>query len=67
MSNVRKHLAEIKETAKRAIRVADAKVIDTGVTELDKQGFISMGGSLDSIIILAEELEKELGYDDNND
>ncbi len=58
MSSTKK-LDEIIETARRAIRVADAKMLDVEVTELDKKSFMSIGGSFDSILILALSIKEE--------
>ncbi len=61
MSSTKK-LDEIIETARRAIRVADAKVLDVEVTEIDKKSFVSIGGSFDSILILALSIKEEQGH-----
>ena len=52
-------LDEIIETARRAIRITDDKILNTNVAELDKKQYISVGGSLDSIIILALALKED--------
>ncbi len=54
-----KKLDEIIETCRRAIRISDAKVLDVEVTELDKGNFVSIGGSFDSILILALSIKEE--------
>ena len=55
----KKILEEIKETCRKAIRKTEDNILNTEVIELDKKGFISIGGAFDSIIIMCEELENE--------
>ena len=52
------HLEEIKDLCRKAIRKTEDKILNEEVVELDKKAFISIGGCFDSIIILAEEIEK---------
>ena len=52
-------LEEIKELCRKTIRKTDEKMLDEKVIELDKRAFLSIGGVMDSIIILSEELEKQ--------
>ena len=51
-------LDEILIIAKKALAIADDKVINIKVEEVSK-GFISIGGSLDSIILLCEDKKNE--------
>ena len=48
-----KNLQEIIELVDKALLVTDAKVIDTEVEALGKTAFITIGGVLDSIKLLA--------------
>ena len=52
-------LEEIKEICRKAIRKTEDEVLKTSVIEVNKNSFVSIGGCFDSIIILAEELEKQ--------
>ena len=49
----RKNLEEIIALVDKALLVADAKAINTEVEAINNTAFISMGGVLDSIKILA--------------
>ena len=51
-------LEEIKELCRKAIRKTDEQMLNEKVVDLDKKAYLSIGGCFDSIIILAEELEK---------
>ena len=51
-----KNLNEIVELCDKALLVVDAKVISTEVEALNKTAFISMGGVLDSIKLLAKDM-----------
>ena len=51
----RKNLEEIIELADKALLVTEAKVINTEVEAMAKTSFISIGGVLDSIKILAQD------------
>ena len=52
-------LAEIITIAKKALATAEDKVIDTKVETINKNSFVSIGGSLDSIILLAENVKQD--------
>lgn len=55
-----KELDEIVTTAQKAIRKMDDYMANMPVEQLDnKSSFISIAGSFDSIIILAQELQKK--------
>jgi len=51
-----KTLEEIIKIAKEALEVTNKEVLDTKVTQLTKTGYVSVGGVLDSIILLAENM-----------
>lgn len=63
----KKLLEEIKETCRKAIRKTEDHVLNKEVIETDKKSFVSVGGCFDSIIILVEELEKEIRNENNSE
>ena len=48
-------LKEIIKLAKETLEVTDAKVLSEKVSEVNKTAFVSIGGTLDCIILLAED------------
>ena len=48
-------LKEIIELAKDILEVTEAKVLNEKVEEVTKTAFVSIGGKLDSIILVAED------------
>ncbi len=54
-----KTLAEIITIAKKALATAEKQVIDTKVEDINKNSFVSIGGSLDSIILLCEHVKQD--------
>ena len=48
-------LKEIIKLAKETLEVTEAKVLNEKVEEITKTAFVSVGGKLDSIILLAED------------
>ena len=54
-------LDEIIELSRKAIRVNEDKVLDVEVIPLEKGAFVSIGGVLDSILILALSIKEEQG------
>ena len=56
-----KKLDEIIELSRKAIRVNEDKVLDVEVVPLEKGAFVSIGGVLDSILILALSIKEEQG------
>ena len=50
-----KVLQEIIKLAKETLEVTDANVLNEKVEEVTKTAFVSVGGKLDSIILLAED------------
>ena len=57
-----KNLEEIIETSKKALRRIENEIANIPVTHLDekKGSFVSVAGSFDSILILAEEVKKDI-------
>ena len=52
-------IIEALELAENALRVANENTLNTKVTKLDKVSFLTLGGSLDAIIISLKDILKD--------